>query len=436
MIRRRGQISRYRRAAMAHPEPQISDLRRFDGWRVVLACGAAQAFGVGMVSIYGFVASPIIAEFDASDAQLGFAMSITILSMAAVSPLIGPLLDRGPIKRIMLSGVAIMLVAAWALTQGTQLWHLGVGLAVCSIGFALYGPMPVQVLLINWFVLRRGAAIAAAGVGFSVAGLILPIGAAWLVGSFGWRGAVSTIASVAALIVAPMLVAFVVNRPEDRGQHPDGPAAQSSHGDARASRVDHSTGEIARDPNFWLIGIGTGIAQSVPVSTLFLVRHMQGFGIEAERVALVFVLMSLFGILGKLASGNLADRMDERWVTLGVLGIYLVGWVAMAKGSSLSVMLLAAVPMGLGAGGFVPMPPLLNGACFGRAVVGKVMGMQAALGLPFLISAAPLVGYVRDRTGDFVSAFLGLSVALVVACAILAFIRLPDGTARPSAGRG
>jgi OFA family oxalate/formate antiporter-like MFS transporter len=415
---------------MAHPQP---DPQRFDGWRVVLACAAAQAFGVGMVSIYGFVATPVIAEFGASDAQMGFAMSITILSMSAVAPLLGPLLDRGPIRRIMLCGVAIMVTAVWALAQGTQLWHLGLGLAVCSVGFALYGPMPVQVLLVNWFVARRGSAIAVAGIGFSVAGLALPLGAAWLVASLGWRTAVGTIATVAALIVAPLIAAFVVNRPEERGQRPDGPAAVgASEGDARASVVDHSAGEIARDPNFWLIGIGTGIAHSVPVTTIFLVRHMQSFGVEPERAALVFVVMGVFGILGKLASGNLADRMDERWVTIGVLAIYLAGWLAMATGSSLTVMLVAAVPMGFGAGGLVPMPPLLNGACFGRAVVGKVMGMQAALGLPFLIAAAPMVGYVRDRTGNFVSPFLGLAVALVVASAVLFFVRLPKRSAQPA----
>lgn len=398
---------------------------RFDGWRIVFACGLAQALGVGMVSVYGFVVGPIIAEFGASDAQMGLTMSITILSMALLGPIIGPLLDHGPIKRMMLLGVAIMCASVWALAQGTQLWHLGLGLAACSIGFALYGPMPVQVLLVNWFVRRRGSALAYAGIGFSVAGLALPMAAAWGVGQFGWRVAIVSIATAAAVIVTPAIAAFVVNRPEDCGQIPDGKLSAEPD-DVRSSVVDYSAGELVRDRNFWLIGLGTAIAHSVPVTTMFLVRHMEGLGIEPKRGALVFVVMGIFGILGKLTSGNLADRLDERWVTIGVLGVYLVGWLTMALGASLPIMLLAAVPMGFGAGGLVPMPPLLIGACFGRAVVGKVMGMQAAIGLPFLVSAAPMVGFMRDQTGDYVAAFLILAVALVIACAILAFIRLPQ----------
>jgi MFS family permease len=407
-------------------EPVPIDPPRFDGWRIVFACAAAQALGAGLIAIYGFVLTPIIDEFGASDAQMGLAMSITILSMAVVAPFLGPLLDRASIKRIMLTGVAIMLASAWAIAQGTELWHLGLALSVCSVGIALYGPMPVQVLLINWFVARRGSALAFAGLGYSLAGLVLPIAAAWLVGAFGWRNAVTSLATLAALIVAPAIALCVSNRPEEKGQHPDGGVAlESSAGAGRASEVAHSATEILRDPNFWLIGIGMGIAHAVPISSLFLVRHMEGFGIEPKSAALVFVAMGTFGMVGKLASGNLADRFDERWVSVAVFVIYFVGWIMMAKATTLSVMILSAVPIGLGAGGMVPMAPLLVGACFGRAVVGKVIGMQAALGLPFLLSTAPLVGFVRDRTGSYVSAFLGLAAGLVIASAILAFVRLP-----------
>jgi cyanate permease len=73
----------------------------------------------------------------------------------------------------------------------------------------------------------------------------------------------------------------------------------------------------------------------------------------------------------------------------------------------------------------VPMAPLLIGACFGRAVVGKVAGMQAGLGLPFLLAAAPLVGAVRDETGEYFYAFVGLAGLLLFAASLIALTRVP-----------
>ena len=103
-----------------------------------------------------------------------------------------------------------------------------------------------------------------------------------------------------------------------------------------------------------------------------------------------------------------------------------LGWAIVATQTSLAAFLLAALPLGLGGGGFLPLPPVLQGRCFGRDAIGRVSGLHALLGLPVLLTAAPLVGFVEGRTGSFTLPFLGLGFVLALAAGCLTRVRLPS----------
>ena len=52
-------------------------------------------------------------------------------------------------------------------------------------------------------------------------------------------------------------------------------------------------------------------------------------------------------------------------------------------------------------------------------------GLHALLGLPVLLAAAPLVGFLEGRTGSFTLPFLGLAFVLALAAACIARVRPP-----------
>ena len=81
---------------------------RFHGWRIVAICMVAQAFGLGLISSYGVLARSLAADFEISMTQVSLGMSIFILTSGAIAPVLGPALDRGPIRAIMLTGVGAM----------------------------------------------------------------------------------------------------------------------------------------------------------------------------------------------------------------------------------------------------------------------------------------------------------------------------------------
>jgi MFS family permease len=416
-------------------------LARFDGARMIGVAALVQAVATPLFGAYGVLQQPLLDEFDTDTAHLGLGMSLAILSMALSAPLLGRVFDRGPLRLVMLAGVGVMLGAVFGLSRGTALWQLALCLPLVTLGLGMYGMLPAQVILVNWFVLRRGTALGRAAVGGSVGALIVPVATAWLSRAFGWRTALLLLALAAAAIATPVIALFVVKRPEDVGQTPDGlpqvnegqasearsePEASGVLGTAARSepRANEVTGFL-RDPNFWWIGIGAGLALSVSVATLFLVLHLEQCGIERTQAALVPSLMALFGILGKLAAGAAIDRVDARGVVIAALALHALGWGIVATQTSFFAFLLAAAPLGLGGGGFLPLPPVLQGRCFGRDAIGRVSGLHALLGLPVLLAAAPLVGLLEARTGSFTLPFLGLAFVLALAAACIARVRPP-----------
>jgi MFS family permease len=416
--------------APAAPAP-IGEVPRFDGWRIVALAALSQGLALPLLGAYGLVATPLIEEFGASTTQLGLGMSLAIFATALASPLLGVALDRGPLRAIMLGGVALMLLSVAALSRGTALWQLAAGLAFATVGMSMYGMLPVQVILVNWFVLRRGSALSFAWVGTSLAAFVVPPATAGLIESLGWRNALLALAAGSAALAAPA-IARLVKRPEEVGQTPDGiPIAPSPSGPVgergAAARAASGTSEVdlARDRNFWLIAVGVGLALSVSVATLFLVRHLETLGIARTQAALVPSAMAAFGIVGKLGAGWLVDRIDARTVVAGALALHALGWVIVASQSSFPAMLLAAAPLGLGGGGFLPLPAVLQGRCFGRDAIGRVGGLHGLIGLPFLLAAAPLVGWAEGRSGGFAVPFYGLMGVLLLAAGVLAWLRIP-----------
>ncbi|HKA14453.1 MAG TPA: MFS transporter, partial [Myxococcota bacterium] len=173
---------------------------RFDGWRLVALGGIAQGLALPLLGAYGVVATPLIEEFGASTTQLGLGMSLALLAAAIAGPPLGAALDRGPLRAIMFAGVALMFVSVLALSRGAALWQLGAGFACATVGMSMYGMMPVQVMLVNWFALRRGTALSLAHAGTSAGALIVPTATAWMIEWLGWRHALVALAAGAAAV--------------------------------------------------------------------------------------------------------------------------------------------------------------------------------------------------------------------------------------------
>ena len=383
----------------------------------------AQGLGMGLFSLSAPLMTSLQAEFGASRAALGGGMGIFIVVLTVASAIIGPILDRGPLRRIMLLGVAVMWASIFGMSRATSLSQLAVLMALASVGIAMYGMIPATVLVVNWFVERRGIAVAVAAIGMSFAGFSLPPLCAYLVETVGWREALALIATGAAVIAAAVIGAFAVKRPEDVGQFPDG----------KAGRVTPPVPEpvpavrFLGDRNFWLMGLGFGISLTAmgAVGT-HLVAFGEDLGLTKQNAAWAPSLMSTGALAGKLFAGWMVDRIDKRIVLFVLLAAHASGWAILATEPGYGVMLAGCAVLGFGGGGLIPLPPVFQGACFGRLVIGQVGGLQALIAVPIGAPLPFLVGLSYDRTGSYVSAFLIIIGLIALALTLLLRLRLPE----------
>ena len=392
----------------------------------MLVAATCHALGFALIGVIGFVNTPIAREFGATQTEIGIGLSLSILSPALCGAPLGWLLDRGPLKAIMLGGLGVMLGGIVLLSQAQSLGALVAGFTVVTIGMSMYGHFAAHVLIVNWYVLGRGRALGLATAGVSVTAFLLPQIASRLVATYGWRHAVLAIGFGAAAIAAPIIALFAVKRPEDVGQHPDGLPPLPRDGRQAAGLVEIPMSTLFREPAFWLVGLGIALAFSTGLPGFYLVRYMETeLGIPPIHAAIIPSTQAVFGLIGKLATGWAVDRFDKRSIVLGILALHALGWVIAVQQTNLTGLMFAAIPLGLGTGSFQPIAPVIQGACFGRAMIGRVNGIHALLALPLMLVITPLAGWLEDLTGSFVYPFLGLSGICALAALAFAFVRIP-----------
>lgn len=397
----------------------MSEARAFRGWRIVAALAVAQGCGLGLLNAYGLVVEPIATEFDTSVAVVGAGMSIFVLSLAVASALLGPILDRGIVRPTMLTGVVLMAIGVAWLARAPTLAQLGVGLAIASVGIAAYGPLPSNVVLVNWFDERRGTALAIAAAGPPLVGLLVPPVTALLLETGGWRTALSVLGLAFATIALPTIALVLVARPSDVGETIDGRPGPPSEAARPDGDDPGSAADMLKSGDFWLLALGFGLYFAVPVGIgLFIVPLLLELGFSEWTAAGGATVAAVANLLGTVGSGAVADRFPPKSVLLGFLLVFVTSLLVIGTAESSFVVFAAVAPMALSFGGGQPLMPLLVGGRFGPEVVGRALGIMGPLGLPFLVAAAPLAGLLRDTTGTYRSVFLGAAVA-VAASAIL-----------------
>ena len=166
--------------------------------------------------------------------------------------------------------------------------------------------------------------------------LLVPIALA-AIPAVGWRTAMAGAAALLAVVVAPVLWRYLRDRPEDVGQLPiGGPlAARAAVDGSRAAASVRACAELLRSRAFWGLGLPffvCGITTTGLVDT-HLIPLAQDRGISGATTGLAVALLAAANVTGILASGPLADRVDNRLLLFGLYatrGLSLVALLAFA----------------------------------------------------------------------------------------------------------
>jgi len=352
--------------------------------------------GVGMWSVV--VTLPAVqAEFGVARAGAALPYTLTMLGFAIGGVVMGRAADRfGIASTIAVAGA--MLAAGYALASRThdlQTYALVHGVLIGMLGSgALFGPVMADASL--WFSRRRGLAVAIAAAGNYFAGALWPPIVAASMQSFGWRSTELGIGATMLLTIVPLSRLLRT------------PAPSQEHGGTAGPAMATLQTRLGLSPSALLAllvaaGLGCCVAMSMP--QVHIVAYCADLGYGPARGAEMLTVMLGLGIVSRVGSGWIADR-------IGGLPTLLAGSVL--QGASLSLFLffdsltslyVIAGLFGLFQGGIVPSYAIIVREYFPARGVSAKVGLVLAATIVGMALGGWMTGEIFDRTGSYRLAF-------------------------------
>ena len=405
----------------------------FYGWYiVVVAClvtmmsSGIQAYGLGV-----FV-KPMTEELGWSRTDISLGQTLSTGVMGVVGLFIGGLMDRRGGRELIVVGAVLSGLAYMLLSQVQELWqyYLIKG-AVLTLGMGAMGGMVLNVAVSNWFVHRRGRAIAITAMGISFGAAIVPPLSAWLIESIGWRSTWVVIGASIWVLVIPPAWLVMRRRPEDFGLQPDGVAPTARMGTLAAQRaaVDRlrwTRRQAMRTPTLWMLIAVFGLgSMGFGALLLHLVPFLTDRGYSSTQAAGAFSMIGFSGLVSKPVWGLIAERVEARYAAAAEFVLLALGILAIYAAPTLPLMYGAILFFGVGIGGVVTIQETVWADYFGRLTLASVRSIGRTFTIVFSAGGPVLAGLAYDLRDSYDSAFLVFIVAYVVATVMVLMTPMP-----------
>ena len=358
--------------------------------------------GSGMYSVT-VVLPRIQADFGADRGAASLPYTLTMIGFGLGGILMGRLSDRFGVFVPVLLGAVGLGAGFIAAGSAASLWQfsLAQGLLVGLLGTsATFAPLVADTS--QWFQRRRGIAVAVCMSGNYVAGAVWPPVMQHFIDAAGWRATYVGMGVFCCLAILPL--ALVLRRRPPQQPQPASSARTPTAlaGGSSPLVLGLSAGTV--QALLCIAGVSCCVAMSMP--QVHIVAYCGDLGFGAARGAEMLSVMLGMGVLSRLASGWISDRIGGlRTLLLGSVlqGIALLLFLPFDGLVSLYVV---SALFGLFQGGIVPayalivreyFPPQEAGARVGTVLMATLFGM--ALG-------GWMSGAVFDLTGSYRAAFV------------------------------
>jgi MFS family permease len=369
-----------------------------------LRLGAAVAIGtIGSVGMWSVpVMLPAVqADFGVARGDASLPYTLAMIGFAFGGVLMGRLSDRLGVLAPVVCGAISLSVGFVAAGFAPNLMTFALVYVLIGLGAsATFGPLMADIS--QWFMRRRGIAVGIAASGNYVGGAIWPPVLQHFVSTAGWRPTHIGIGVICVLATLPFLMVLRRRAP--------------AHDTTLEEWVPVGA-NLGLSPNALLTilcvaGLSCCLAMAMP--QVHIVAYCGDLGYGVARGAEMLSLMLGFGIVSRIASGLVADRIGGVGTLL--LGSALQGlalFLYMLFDGLVSLYVISAL-FGLFQGGIVPMYAIIVRQYFPPQEVGVRLGIVLMATLFGMALGGWMSGVIFDLTGSYRVAFVnGLAWNLV-----------------------
>lgn len=382
-----------------HADPSVIDSRQA-AWRLLVALGLV-VLGNSSMYVVSVVLPTVQAEFgiDRASASLPYTFMMVCLGIGGIWT--GRMADRhGLMKVLWVGALAVAGGFLWAAQSGS-IWTFGLAHGLLGLlgGASTFAPLLADTSL--WWNRRRGIAVAICASGNYIAGALWPPLVQHGIETIGWRPTY-TLMGLACGLGMLALSGLMRQRP------PLAPpvAAVASGGAAPATDRSRPFG-LSPSSAQWLLcvaGVGCCVAMSMP--QVHIVAYCTDLGYGAARGAEMLSLMLASGIVSRLVSGFICDRIGGiRTLLLGsaLQGVALLLFLPF---DGMVPLYVVSALFGLFQGGIVPSYAIIVREHFPLQEVGARVGAVIMATLIGMALGGWLSGWIFDLTGSYDAAFL------------------------------
>ncbi len=379
-------------------DPSLIDSRSA-AWRLLTTLGLV-VLGNSSMYVVSVVLPQVQAEFGIgrADASLPYTLMMVCLGLGGLWT--GRMADRHGLTPVLLLGAGAVCAGFVGAGMASSIWLFGLAHGLMGLigSAATFAPLMADTAL--WWNKRRGIAVAICASGTYVAGAVWPPLVQWGIETFGWRHTYMAMGVVCGAGIALLSLRMRLRPPQVEAA----PSAGHALAAVTDTRLPFGLAPAHAQSLLFIAGVACCVAMSMP--QVHIVAYCVDLGFGAARGAEMLSLMLLCGIVSRLVSGVICDRIGGiRTLLLGsaLQGVALLLFLPF---DGLVPLYVISALFGLFQGGIVPSYAIIVREHFPAQEAGARVGAVVMATLVGMALGGWMSGWVYDLTGSYQAAFL------------------------------
>ncbi len=343
------------------------------------------------------VLEPLALELNTGRGNSSLIYGTFMIGFALGGVFMGRLADRMGIMIPALIGSLALPAGFYLAAHASSILEICLAFSLlCGFLGSSFSMAPLIADISHWFSRRRGLAVGIAFSGSYVAGAIWPPILQRMFDAQGWRESFVDLALLTLILMALLSLLLYPRSPINKQL----PTASSANSNLTNSAISAGTLQSL----IYLAGFGCCVAMAMP--QVHIVPYVMDLGHPAIRGAEMLGLMLGFGVISRVGSGWLSDRIGGLATLVLGSALQVAVLIAFLTGNSLVFLYGISIAFGLSQGGIVPSYTIILRAFFPPKQAGWRISTSFLFTVAGMAFGGWIAGLLYDLTGSYTVSFL------------------------------